>query len=74
MYVSGGDLHLLGCNFSENSDVTDGEDLRNFESTVNIDGCPAGFSGAAGAALDITKNGGTINGEAKSYSCVACVK
>ena len=73
MYVSSGTLDLVGCKFLGNS-ATFGEDLRNYESTVNFDGCLAGFSAAAGAALDTDKYGGTITGEAKSYSCVACVR
>ena len=73
MYVRHGiTLDLIGCKFSGNSE---GGDIRNYQSTVNIDGCPAGSSGAAGAALDTnTQEGGTITGEAKSYSCVACAR
>ena len=72
MYVYGSTLDLVGCTFLENS-ATYGDDIRNW-GTVNIDGCPAGSSGAAGAALDTFNNGGTITGEAKSYSCGACVR
>ena len=75
MYVEG-TLDLVGCKFLENS-ATFGDDLYiGFGGgTVNIDGCPAGFSGAAGAELDTSTGGsGTITGEAKSYSCGACVR
>ena len=75
MYIWGGTLDLVGCTFLENSASYRGGDLYTYESTVNIDGCPAGFSGAAGAALDTYKNSwATITGEAKSYSCAACVR
>ena len=74
MYVRYSTLDLVGCKFSENSAIQ-GDGIRNYESTVNIDGCPAGFSGVAGAALDTASGGGgTITGEAKSYSCAACVR
>ena len=74
MYVNRNTLDLVGCKFLGNS-ATSGNDIRNFQSTVNIDGCPVGFSGAAGAALDTnTQSGGTITGEANSYSCDACVR
>ena len=72
MFVNCGTLDLVGCTFLENS-ATYGDDMYN-SGTVNIDGCPAGFSGAAGAALDTYRNGGTITEEAKSYSCGACVR
>ena len=69
-------VDLLGCTFSGNLATSYyGGDIYNNFGTVNIDGCPAGFSGAAGA-LDthIDWNGGTITGERKSYSCSACVR
>ena len=69
MYVSGGTLDLVGCKFLGNSATIRDGDIRNW-GTVNIDGCPAGFFGAAGAALDTYG----ISGEAKSYSCAACVR
>ena len=79
MYVNEASLYLVGCTFSENSasyysgeDIAD--DIQIYDSTVNIDVCLAGFSGAAGAALDIFNYGGTITGEAKSYQCGACVR
>ena len=70
-----GTLDLVGCMFSGNSATNGIGDILNNYGTVNIDGCPAGFSGAAGA-LDthIDWNGGTITGERKSYSCSACVR
>ena len=76
MFVSGGTLDLVGCKFLENS-ADDGvsDDLNNLGGTVNIDGCPAGFSGAAGAALDTSNHdGATVTGEAKSFSCGVCVR
>ena len=75
VFVSGGTLDLVGCTFLENSATNDGGDIRiTSGGTVNIDGCPAGFSGTAGAALDTFNDGGTMTGEAKSYSCGACVR
>ena len=74
MYVYDGTLDLVGCKFLGNSATNEGGDMYNAYGTVNIDGCPAGFSGAPGAALDTYNNGGTITGEAKSYSCGACVR
>ena len=76
MYFYSGTLDLVGCTFLENSATNDGGDIRiTSGGTVNIDGCPAGSSGAAGAALDaFNDDGGTITGEAKSYSCGACVR
>ena len=76
MYVYGGTLDLVGCKFLENS-ATYGDDIRTYGGTINIDGCPAGSSGAAGAALDIDTHffySGTITGERNSYSCGACVR
>ena len=73
MCVRYGTLDLVGCTFLENS-ANNGNDLYNDGGTVNIDGCPAGYSGAAGAALDTGIYHGTITGEAKSYSCGACVR
>ena len=72
MRVYYGTLDLVGCAFLENS-ATRGDDIL-YSGTVNIDGCQAGFSGVAGAALDTFNEGGTITGEAKSYSCGACVR
>ena len=71
-----GTLDLVGCKFLENSATNRGDDIDNQVSTVNIEGCPAGSSGAAGAALDTFNEGGTnsITREAKSYSCGACVR
>ena len=90
MSVEEGTLDLVGCTFLGNSatflgnsatddgdDIftDDGDDIFIWSGTVNIDGCPAGFSGGAGAALDTDNDGdGTITGEAKSYSCDACVR
>ena len=81
MYVIEVTLDLVGCKFSGNSATGDGGDICNYESTTNIDGCPAGFSGAAGAELDTYNFNSfsgtitlTITGERKSYSCVACVR
>ena len=75
MHIYYGSLHLKGCTLSGNSATDRGNDINNDGgATVNIDGCPAGFSGAAGAALDASNDGGTITGEAKSHSCVACVR
>ena len=74
--VNYGTLDLVGCKFLGNSATNSrGDDIYTF-STVNIDGCPAGSSGAAGAALDTYTigSGATITGEAKSYSCGACVR
>ena len=72
---TGGTLDLLGCTFSENLATIGVDDIHNnWGGTVKIYGCPAGSSGAAGAALDTFNNGGTITGEAKSYSCGACVR
>ena len=76
MYVWGGTLDLVGCKFLENS-ATNGDDLYidYGGGTVNIDGCPAGSSGAAGAALDTSNHdGATVTGEAKSFSCGVCVR
>ena len=74
MSVFDGTLDLVGCKFSGNS-ATEGDDIAKYQSTANIDGCPAGFYGAAGAALETyNTNGGTTTGEAKSYSCGACVR
>ena len=76
-------VDMLGCTFSGNSAFEGGDIYLINDSTVIIDGCPAGFSGAAVAALDtaiheivgaITGDVGTITGEAKSYSCGACVR
>ena len=77
MNVEEGTLDLVGCTFLENSvNSAEGADIDIFQSTINIDGCPVGFSGAAGAALDtsISSSGATITGEEKSYSCGACVR
>lgn len=78
MYVYGDSstLDLVGCKFLGNSATNDGGDIYTYSggTVINIDGCPAGFSGAAGAALDTSNDGGTITGEAKSYSCGACVR
>ena len=75
VYVSYSTLDLVGCTFfSGNSAARRGDDIHNYHGTVNIDGCPAGSSGAAGAALDTSNDGGTITGERKSYSCAACVR
>ena len=76
-YVNGDStLNLVGCKFSGNSADYGIDDIYSSGGTVNIDGCPPGFSGAAGAALHaFTPNGvGGINGEEKSYSCDACVR
>ena len=81
MYVYYGTLHLVGCTFLENSALLtathvgedSAEDIYIYGSSVSIYGCPAGFSGATGAALD-TSAYGAITGEAKSYSCGACVR
>ena len=75
MYITGSSstVDLVGCRFSGNS-ADYGDNIRNF-GTANIGGCPAGSSAAAGAALDTsTGSGGTITGERKSYSCVACAR
>ena len=77
MYVGYGNLELVGCKFLENSATDDkGDDIDTYQGTVNINGCPAGSSGAAEAALDtyISSSFATITGEAKSYSCGACVR
>ena len=64
-------VDLVGCKFSGNSAIYGDDIFQSSDDTINIDGCPAGFFGAAGAALD---TGGTITGDRKSYSCVACVR
>ena len=84
MYVNAASLRLVGCTFLDNSAPYDSgedtvsysiaDDIHIYESIVNIDVCPAGFSGAAGATLDIFNYDGTITGEAKSYQCGACVR
>lgn len=76
MWVEDVTLDLVGCKFFGNLATYRGGDIYSKLSTVNIDGCPAGFSGAAGAALDTytSGSGATITGEAKSYSCGACVR
>ena len=68
-------LNLLGCTFINNLSerFTDRNDGYNM-GTMNIDGCPSGSFGAAGVALVIKEDGGAITGEAKSYSCDACVR
>ena len=66
-------VDLLGCTFLGNT-APNGDDISSYGGTVNIDGCPAGSSGAAGAALDTSNDGGTITGKRKSYSCSACVR
>ena len=75
MYVNddSSTLDLVGCTFEENSasfglDVSS-ENLGN----VKISSCPAGYSGEVGAMI-IYIGVGTITGEAKSYSCGACVR
>ena len=73
IYVENGDLSMTGCMFSGN-EAWSGNDIHLLSGSIEVSGCPAGSSGAAGAALDITKNGGTINGEAKSYSCDPCAR
>ena len=73
---------FLGCKFSGNKAAFNGDIYISYGGgttnyiDINIDGCQAGFSGAAGVALDtrIDWNGGTITGERKSYSCAACVR
>ena len=70
---------FLGCKFSGNKAAFNGDIYISYGGNtnyidINIDGCQAGFSGAAGAALDTYFNSGTITGEAKSYSCSACVR
>ena len=66
-------VDLVQCKFSGNS-ATKGGDIYNNGGTVNIDGCPAGFSGA-GVALNTYNKAGAINGEAKGYdSCSVCVR
>ena len=72
-------VDLLGCSFSGNLATERGGDIFNNWGTVKIDGCPAGFSGAAaGDPLDtdigVNEDGGTTTGETKSYSCGACVR
>ena len=74
MRFESGNLDLVGCKFLGNSATNDGDDIYTYLNNVNIDGCPVGFSGAAGAALDIYRIDATITGEAKSYSCAACVR
>ena len=79
MYIYGGSspVNLIGCSFSGNSVTSSGDDIYVRDITANIGGCPAGYSGAAGAALDTyirSSSGATITGERKSYSCVACVR
>ena len=77
MWVEDVTLDLVGCKFLGNSATNRGGDIYSKLSTVNIDGCPAGSSEAAGAELVIsiqTESGGAIDGEAKSYSCDACVR
>ena len=78
MWVGGGrgsSVDMLGCRFSGNS-APNGNDIRvKSNSTANIDGCPAGSSGAAGDPLDpLIEDGGDITGVAKSYLCGACVR
>ena len=75
-------LDLVGCKFSGNTAISttdapatlSGDVLT--KGTVNINGrCPVGFSGAAGAELETYIDGdGTITGEIKSHSCVACTR
>ena len=72
MWIYGGTLDLVGCTFLENSASYSGGDLYN-RGTVNIDGCASGYWGV-GTDLDTSNDGGTITGEAKSYSCGACVR
>ena len=75
VYVEDGTLNLVGCKFSGNSATTVGNHIdKSHASTINIIGCPAGFFGAAEAALDNLVQGGAITGEAKSFSCGACVR
>ena len=67
-------VDLLGCTFLGNTATGSSGDIYNY-GTVNIDGCPAGSSGAAGAALDTSNHdGATVTGEAKSFSCGVCVR
>ena len=79
MYVWGGTLDLVGCTFSGNSAAGFSDDIYVDSGifsggTTNIDGCPAGYFGAAGAALGTFTFDGTITGEAMSYSCGSCVR
>ena len=74
-------IDFLGCKFSGNKAAFNGDIYISYGGgttnyiDINIDGCQAGFSGAAGAALDTNNpNSATITGEAKSYSCGACVR
>ena len=68
MYVEGvgSTVDLAGCSFSENSDTNGGYDIHTNWGTINIDGCPAGFYGTAGAALD------TYNGNYCAYGDYYC--
>ena len=78
MYILGSSstVDMVGCSWSGNSASNSGDDINlDWRATANIGGCPAGYSGAAGAALDTyTNGGGPITGERKSYSCVACAR
>ena len=51
-----GTLDLVGCKFLGNSATNGIGDIHSNYGTVNIDGCPAGFSGAAAGDQLVTFN------------------
>ena len=81
IYVRRSTLNLEGCKFAGNSDTSSGGDVycdgdRSVITVrVYIDGCPAGSSGSAVANLETYGyRMMELTGEAKSYSCGACVR
>ena len=73
MYVVSSTLDLVGCTFLDNSANSGGPDLYLKSSTVNMNGCQAGFSGTVGAALRKNINSASaIYGTAQSYLCNVC--
>ena len=73
-------VDLFGCTFSGNSADIAGDDISNVGSNfVMIYGCPSGYFGVTGSALDISEmNIGfgfdIMSGEKISYSCGACAR
>ena len=62
-----GTLDLVGCIFSGNSATNGIGDIYSNYGTVNIDGCPAGFSGAATGDLLVTFNDNNCEGDDGCY-------